>query len=327
MTTEYYYDKLPEQSKVAYTRLCSAIERGKEHIFLGPLMETQQIQPLLKALHDDHPELFYVDLPNSETQRTLLGLTVHLRYLHRGRSRARMLDAIHTSTAPIIEEALAHPTAAARFRVLHDRLTKTVQHITRQDAAGLSAHAFGIHGAFVEKKANSVGYAKAYKYLCDCLDLPSFIVTGKRTWQASGREVPHCWNIIQCGADRAHVDASLNHRLSGDGFERFDYYAISDADCRLDHSFGGYPVCRPSLLDPFLERGARIHSEQALLNYLEKATETIIYFKLEQSAHLPKNVIERVDSVVYAGLQTLFPERRYRSVHNPAQHIFCYRPG
>lgn len=59
------------------------------------------------------------------------------------------------------------------------------------------------YGALVIGRANSLGYAQAYKLLCDRLEIPCQIISGRYNHDE------HFWNIIELDGQYYHVDVSL----------------------------------------------------------------------------------------------------------------------
>ena len=59
------------------------------------------------------------------------------------------------------------------------------------------------YDALVNGSADSYGLAMAYKAVCDALNIPCQVVSGR--FQGTDR----CWNIVQVGGNYYHLDLSM----------------------------------------------------------------------------------------------------------------------
>ncbi|MDL2300624.1 hypothetical protein LJC01_03155 [Clostridiaceae bacterium OttesenSCG-928-D20] len=90
------------------------------------------------------------------------------------------------------------------------------------------------YGAFVKKEASSLGFALAYKALCDKLSIENLIISGR-----SDRR-DHYWNIIKLGDNYYHVDVSMANTLGEElCFLRTDEQMFD----RYDWDDRKYPSC------------------------------------------------------------------------------------
>lgn len=81
---------------------------------------------------------------------------------------------------------------------MHDHLVRTIQY-----SASLGAFvAHDIEGAIFEKKCVCEGYALAYKYYMNRLNIPCKVVSGVSKGQ------PHAWNQIKINGKWYFVDAT-----------------------------------------------------------------------------------------------------------------------
>ena len=108
-------------------------------------------------------------------------------------------------------------------------LTLNESHWTAEDSA---------YGALVAGAANSEGYAMAVKVLCDQLDIPCMVVSGRYDNET------HYWNIVKVNDLYYHMDAS---KFTDNGGAA----ALFLSDVRIDGSYwwdtGVYPACDGNL--------------------------------------------------------------------------------
>jgi hypothetical protein len=112
---------------------------------------------------------------------------------------------------------------------LHDLLCQTA--VYDEESAAMAAgteerlggDAYTAYGALVDRLAVSEGYAMAFKLLCDALDIPCIVVTG-RWWGDL-----HAWNLVQIGEFWYHIGVAFNGRG-----ERpvYDFFLLDDEAAR-----------------------------------------------------------------------------------------------
>ena len=64
-----------------------------------------------------------------------------------------------------------------------------------------------IYGTLIEKSCVCEGYAEAFKYLLDALDIPCVIVSGTAT-NSQGETENHAWNYVQLNGIWYAVDCT-----------------------------------------------------------------------------------------------------------------------
>ena len=90
------------------------------------------------------------------------------------------------------------------------------------------------YGALIDGKATGEGFAMAMKLLCDELDIPSYVVSGRRD------SIDHCWNMVRLDGSWYHLDVSIFD--PEDPFRAF----LCDDETMLLHCWWDntlYPVC------------------------------------------------------------------------------------
>ncbi len=117
-----------------------------------------------------------------------------------------------------------------KVKYLHDRLCeKTVYSL--EGNYEIEASIAKAYGALVNGKAKCVGYAEAFKLLCDFADIPCMYVSGK----AHG--VEHVWNIVKLeDGEWYEVDCTYDD-TTDDKHNNivYDWFLIPTADMNVDH--------------------------------------------------------------------------------------------
>lgn len=112
---------------------------------------------------------------------------------------------------------------------LHDYLCESIVY----EASDCDCHS--IIGSILKKKAVCDGISKAFKFLCDKLDLKCQIVTGKAKNGRSLKAENHSWNKIFFNGIWFNIDITFDLTSSIYGFVRHDYFLVSDIEIINTH--------------------------------------------------------------------------------------------
>ena len=101
-----------------------------------------------------------------------------------------MLMEIEAIKEIVLKEAQG--TNYQKIHYIHNWLIDNIQYDTTYE----QEHTRDIYGALLEQKVVCEGYAKAFKYLMDELEIPCIIVSGKAI-NSEGKIESHMWNYVQ----------------------------------------------------------------------------------------------------------------------------------
>lgn len=86
------------------------------------------------------------------------------------------------------------------------------------------------YGALIEHGAVCEGYARAFKYLCDKVNIPCELVIGYTNME-------HMWNIVQLDGNWYHIDVTWDDPKNKDGdYISYTYFNLSEEQILIDHS-------------------------------------------------------------------------------------------
>lgn len=86
------------------------------------------------------------------------------------------------------------------------------------------------YGALIEHNAVCEGYARAFKYLCDKVNIPCELVIGYTNME-------HMWNIVQLDGNWYHIDVTWDDPKNKDGdYISYTYFNLTEEQILLDHS-------------------------------------------------------------------------------------------
>lgn len=226
--TKFYYTNLDEYSKLIYNalkdqkdklkkgtleinisnKLSEAIENGEniESIFSAAV----------NAFEHDNPDIFYLDLSNlilyyesnylgkykislktnEENEKYLISYFENEEDVNIAQRK------IDTVVNGILKEVEMKDNDYDKILYIHDWLTENIKY----DETIVRINKDTIYGAFVEGEAVCGGYAKAFKYLMDKLNINSIIVQGIGI-NEQGQE-NHAWNYIQLDGKWYGIDCT-----------------------------------------------------------------------------------------------------------------------
>lgn len=215
----YYYNQLEEPSKIMYSTILEnidALKNGNEMIeFPTSLsdsikkLETEEsnnyFQSAWDAISLDNVELFYVNTSNLSLQTkkwSLLSLKSYEFTLkpYEGRTyytstfsnRYGVEEAI-AQVDQIVDDVLAEANGSVydKVKYVHDWIVDNFEYDTndRKDKDN-------IYGAFVNKKVVCEGYAEAFKYMLNKLEIPCILVYGEGI-DSNGKSEAHAWNYVK----------------------------------------------------------------------------------------------------------------------------------
>ncbi len=222
----YYYDQLEEAAKTVYRAIyLNAKDAADIPIGLPEALEITVaneaadaevsgavqsavraiVQPAMDALSYDHPELDWIAMggeggstfgisshPDDNGDGTLTysipSLTFHLKLVE-GLADAAAVATHESALQAAIESAtVTGTTRYERLKSAHDWLCEQVVYTSDAPRAHEAA------GALLDGQAVCDGYAKAFKLICDELEIPCIIVAG--TAYQNGSEELHAWNYV-----------------------------------------------------------------------------------------------------------------------------------
>lgn len=264
----YFYSQLDEPAKKIYVSIESNIEKiknGEDNIQLpaslsddaknnaeGKEYIAEQFQNAWDAFITDKSEYFYIDSSKVclVTKMTTKGNnTKYEFYISKGENKNYYIDAINSKeevdiVVQEIEQAkkqiLANATGTNYQKILyvHDWIINNVKYETQE-----RAHTSNIYGCIVNKSAICEGYARAYKYLLDELNIPCILVSGTAVDENEKTE-RHAWNYVYLNNNWYAVDTTWDDPIIiGNGTInssiKYKYFLKGQATMNKDHSTSG----------------------------------------------------------------------------------------
>lgn len=265
---KYFYNQLEDYSKTIYKAFESNrdnMKTGTYKIELGTSFSSvlseangqdllgEYYQSAIEAYTYDNPDVFYLS-PNKmylniETTTSGKNTTFNV-YMDSG-SQANYLTDEFTSKSQIdsailqIENVkknvIENKTGKAYddIKMIHDYLVDSISY----DSSLSKENIYNVYGALINQECVCEGYARAFKYLLDSIDVPCVLVIGKGT-NSTGQTENHAWNYVQVNDNWYAVDTTWDDPVtSGGGFvsqySKYKYFLKGSSDFTKDHTASG----------------------------------------------------------------------------------------
>lgn len=265
---KYYYYQLDNIAKTIYDELENNIDNLKKENYiinfntyfnhllqdsLGQYKLNKSFQSALDAFFYDHPEVFYIDLTKISLIITSTSLGSHITYTVKLEPRDGQNYLIDTfsSEEDVIKaiskveniknnliNQLKYDNAYNKILKTHNALVNSIEY----DSILNKNTSHNIYGTLVNKQAVCEGYAKAFKYLLDSLNVESILVSGTGT-NSSGNSESHMWNYVKLNEKWYGVDVTWNDPIIVGGSSknniRYDYFLKGKSTFIKSHSASG----------------------------------------------------------------------------------------
>ena len=265
---KYYYHQLDDVGKKIYNELETNIDNLKKenyvinfntqfndllHDSLGQYKLNKAFQSALDAFFYDHPEVFYIDLTKISLIITSTSLGPHITYtvkLEPSDGQNYLIDTFSSKEDVIkaiskvesiknnLVEQLEYDSNYNKILKIHNTLINSIEYDS--DSNKNTSH--NIYGTLVNKKAVCEGYAKAFKYLLDSLNIESILVSGTGT-NSSGDSESHMWNYVKLDENWYGVDVTWDDPIIVGGTSknniRYDYFLKGKTTFIKSHTASG----------------------------------------------------------------------------------------
>ena len=262
----YFYNQLNSEAKKFY----NALEQNKENLKTGNYeldfgnsfsnvlnkengmdILGNYFQDAIDAYFSDHPEVFYIDVTklylnvetttkgNKTTYDTVVNSGNDANYLNEEFSSKGKIDVALQQLEGIKQYFVENRTENVyeNIKLVHDYLINTIDY----DTSISKENIYNIYGALIQKECVCEGYAKAFRYLLDGMDIPCVIVTGIAT-NSEGNTENHAWNYVQLNNEWYAVDVTWDDPVVIGGgnilnSRKYKYFLIGENEFNQSHTF------------------------------------------------------------------------------------------
>ncbi len=206
----YYYRQLNSTGKSMYDTIVNNIYKfidgyGTMEFSINDSTAGSNFQTVWDAISLDRPDIFWVDTQKVSlvtTTTTFWGKTKYKYTLEPKDGGSYFIDYFNTSSevraAKLVLEQItkniiesANGSMAEKIKYVHDELVNRISY--NQESYVNNSN---IYGALVENKCVCEGYAEAFKYILDKMDIPCVTIYGTGIDNKGGSEA-HAWNYVK----------------------------------------------------------------------------------------------------------------------------------
>lgn len=261
---KYFYNQLNDYSKIIY----KAFEKNKEEMKTGTaqielgnvftdVLKTEGGDKKLEEYYQsavetylyDNPDVFYISASklylNIETTTKRKTKTYDV-FINSGEKPNYFTDEFTTESqvkqaisqlekirSVIVSQKSNNPYYD--IKMVHDYLIDNIDY----DATLSKKNIYDIYGALIQKSCVCEGYAKAFKYLIDQMEIPCVMVIGQAT-NTNGQTENHAWNYVQIENKWYAIDCTWddpviigNGKVGND--VRYRYFLRGSSTINKDH--------------------------------------------------------------------------------------------
>lgn len=269
----YYYEKLTEREKQVYRDFYQGIKNCESVIrtITFPNVE-KSMGDIYSAIIADNPHIYYLDQTRIHYSYGPSKVEIYPSYLLTKSQIDEYNQKIQQTANQIVSNIImmAEDNELKREKALYEylayscRYDKNALH-SKEPFTICKAHS--LLGVFFEGKAVCEGFAKAFKFLMNAMDMKCIIVNGHA---GSGPDSGHTWNIVKINNKSYHVDVTWAVSRNQGGTVWYDYLNLSDHEIALDHSgFSGVPKCSFDDLDYYKTVAPRFDNLNSLKNHIK----------------------------------------------------------
>lgn len=142
-----------------------------------------------------------------------------------------------TQIGQVKNEILQNKTGNAYedIKMIHDYLIDTISY----DSSLSKNNIYNVYGALINKESVCEGYARAFKYLLDELEIPCVMVIGTAT-NSQGETENHAWNYVQLQGIWYAIDTTWDDPViigGGTASEesKYKYFLVGADSINQDH--------------------------------------------------------------------------------------------
>lgn len=256
----FSYSCLTEAQRAVYDQLLQGTS-SRETSFSIDCPDTDDIEPAMRALLEDHPELFWLDGGATYQRSGLLGSGVTITP-----STDVALDQVDGIQATIDDEADAWLASLPDDASDYDKVRSAYEWVIRNTDYDLSSEQNqNIQSVFLGHRSVCAGYAKAFQYLLHRAGVWCAYVTGQIE---AGQ---HAWDLVRIDGTYTYCDPTWGDptyfTTQGETVEgniTYDYLCLTTAEMERDHHVADrasdLPVCDSDAYDWYRLNGTYLTS-------------------------------------------------------------------
>ena len=225
-------------------RFSSILEKENGQKLLG-----DYYQSAFEAYNYDNPEVFFLSAEkmylnvetttrgNKKTYNVYINSGEKANYFTDEFSSNEEIDTAINQINQVKNSIISNKTGDIYqdIKMVHDYLVENLEYDTSLSKPNI----YDIYGALVKKVAVCEGYARAFKYIMDEMQIPCVLVIGEGT-NSQGETENHAWNYVQVEGKWYAIDVTWDDPVvSGGGRasreSRYKYFLKGSNTFKQDH--------------------------------------------------------------------------------------------
>ncbi|MCR5214666.1 MAG: hypothetical protein K6E10_09630 [Eubacterium sp.] len=233
---KYYRQILKRQNEIEiYNHILDGLSNYNKNIFIEKSLidsQTTSLTDILDYVFLDNPGMFFVD--TSITWFTYGQDEVEITFIfhYENEEIIKLENKINNIVRSIIKIGeQANLSSKYEWELyLHDFLADKVDY----EKGDLSYHkVHSVIGPLLFNRSVCEGYAKAFKLLCDAVNLPCIILHGIADDKKTSEN--HAWNMVRIDKKYYHVDTTWDSCNKNNGHVNHKLLNVTDYDIGKDH--------------------------------------------------------------------------------------------
>ena len=233
------YQKLVKNAYSIYPEpYASGYYNCKQAVLEGSLINEAQIRVVIKAIYDDHPEIFWITSTFGYLIDKNKGNTIV--QLHSDFSPGEVSSAA-AEVGQIVDAYLADtPEYLSEYqleKMVHDDIIDMCAYNSEvalaESSDGYEKY-YTVYGVLKEHLAVCEGYARTMELLLNLLGVECVGITGMARGGEYSEEELHMWNAVKISDKWYLVDPTWDDQ--DDEFQRHDYFNVCSDIMNLDHT-------------------------------------------------------------------------------------------
>ncbi len=195
----YYYNRLSDNAKVAYTLIVPEVYKHTDSIEI-PMITDEELNALNYAVSYDNPDLIcYSAECNVRTE----GNKCYFEpvYSHTGEECGKLTSELMSEVDKAVSQAQNLSSDYEKEKYVHDYICEKCEYVLTDKLKTTS------YDALVGGEAVCEGYARAAQLLLNRLGIENYLVTGD-TENDDGKLEGHMWNIVKINGNNYHLDVT-----------------------------------------------------------------------------------------------------------------------
>lgn len=263
---EFYFSQLDIYGKLIYSELYKNIENLKTGTYTvnygvtfndllheenGAEILENDFQVAVNALIFDKPEVFFLDITKmylfteitsfgpKKTYRISIGPNNGISYLSSTFANENAVRQYESELENIANSIVTEQESYKQIKQVHDYIVENIDY----DSTISKPNIYNIYGALINNEAVCEGYAKAFKYIMDKLNIPCLIACGVGL-NSKGQTESHAWNYVRVYGTWYAVDTTWDDPVIVGGGSatydmRYQYFLKGSNDFFNDHTEDG----------------------------------------------------------------------------------------